>query len=92
VNKFASDGEPSDVEVHRVPIELERAQVARLAKVRAERDEVAAHGALARLEEAARGRANLMPVITDAVRAYATIGEITNALRRVFGVYQPPEF
>jgi methylmalonyl-CoA mutase, N-terminal domain len=92
VNKFTSGEAAAEVEVHRVPIELERAQVERLRRVRAERDEAAAHAALARLEEAARGTENLMPPINEAVRAYATIGEITTALRRVFGTYVPPEF
>jgi methylmalonyl-CoA mutase N-terminal domain/subunit len=93
VNRFATEGAPpSDVEVHRVPLELERAQVDRLRALRARRHELAAHRALARLEEAARGTENLMPVITDAVRAYATVGEITTALRRTFGSYAPPEF
>lgn len=92
VNKFTSGAEPADVEVHRVPIELEREQVARLHKVRAERDEAAAFRALERLETESRGTQNLMPAISTAVRAYATIGEITAALRRTFGTYVPPEF
>jgi methylmalonyl-CoA mutase N-terminal domain/subunit len=92
VNKFVTETEPAEVEVHRVPLELEREQVARLRSLRSTRDEAAAHGALARLEEEARGNANLMPAIVAAVRAYATVGEITTALRRTFGTYMPPEF
>jgi methylmalonyl-CoA mutase N-terminal domain/subunit len=92
VNRFTAGAQPADVEVHRVPIELEREQVARVRRVRADRDEAAAHRALARLEEESRGAANLMPAITEAVRAYVTIGEITTALRRTFGTYVPPEF
>ncbi len=92
VNRFVSEAEPADVEIHRVPLELEREQVARVRRVRAERHEPAAHRALGRLETEARGTANLMPAIVEAVRAYATIGEITTALRRVFGTYVPPEF
>jgi methylmalonyl-CoA mutase, N-terminal domain len=91
VNRFASDAAEA-VEVHRVPPEVERAQTARVAAVRAGRDERAAHRALERLEAAARGTDNLMPSIVEAVAAYATVGEITTALRRVFGTYVPPEF
>ena len=45
---------------------------------------------LASLREAAQGAANLMPFILNAVRAYATLGEITDVFRKVFGVYQEP--
>jgi methylmalonyl-CoA mutase N-terminal domain/subunit len=45
---------------------------------------------LAALREAAKGTANLMPFILDAVKAYATLGEITDVFREVFGVYQEP--
>jgi methylmalonyl-CoA mutase N-terminal domain/subunit len=92
VNRFATEAAPEEVDVHRVAPELEHEQIARVRRVRAERDEVAAHRALAHVEEVARGSANLMPAIGDAVRAYATIGEITTALRRVFGTHVPPEF
>ncbi len=61
----------------------------RLAKVRAERDAAAASASLARVEAAARDGSNLMPPIIDAVRAYATLGEIADAMRRVFGEYRP---
>ncbi len=92
VNKFVTEAEPAEVEVHQVPLELEREQVARLRELRASRDEAAAHRALAHLEEEARGTQNLMPAVVAAVRAYATVGEITTALRRTFGTYMPPEF
>ena len=46
--------------------------------------------ALERLESDARGAVNLMPAIRDAVMAYATVGEISDRLREVFGTYQPP--
>jgi methylmalonyl-CoA mutase N-terminal domain/subunit len=95
VSRFAEDGgggAQSDVEIHRVPIELEREQIARLRRVRAERDNDAVSRALERLVVAAKGADNLMPYIVDAVRTYATVGEITGALRRVFGTYQPPVF
>jgi methylmalonyl-CoA mutase N-terminal domain/subunit len=93
VNRFAAkDDAGTEVEVHRVPIELERAQVDRVRKVRAGRDRAAVAGALERLSVAARSTDNLMPTIVEAVRAYATVGEITGVLRRVFGTYVPPGF
>jgi methylmalonyl-CoA mutase N-terminal domain/subunit len=92
VNKFAgARAEDAAVDVHRVPLELERAQVERLDRVRRTRDAAAVSTALERLLVAAKSSDNLMPYIADAVRAYATVGEITGALRRTFGTYLPPE-
>jgi len=88
VNEYTSgDSTPSDI--LKVNPELEEKQRMRLAKVRAERDQAAASAALARVEAAARDGSNLMPPIIDAVRAYGTLGEIADAMRRVFGEYQP---
>jgi methylmalonyl-CoA mutase, N-terminal domain len=56
-----------------------------VADLRARRDNAAVGATLAALEEAARGSANLMPRILAAVEAYATLGEISDTLRRVFG-------
>ncbi len=68
-------------------------QVARLQRVRAERDHGAVAASLARLTDAAAdGKTNLMHPILDAVNAYATLGEITGVFRRVFGEYQEPVF
>jgi methylmalonyl-CoA mutase N-terminal domain/subunit len=89
VNKFRSDEEPEPV-IFRVNTQLAQAQVGRLRKVRAERDAAAAQAALQRLGGAARGTDNLMPSILDAVRAYATLGEICGELRKVWGEYRPP--
>ena len=63
---------------------------ARLRRVRAERDRAAAATALERLNATARGEDNLLPAILDAVRAYATLGEICGELRKVWGEYRPP--
>jgi methylmalonyl-CoA mutase N-terminal domain/subunit len=65
-------------------------QIERLRKVRAERDEARVCAALAALRQAAEGDENLMPRIVDAVRAYASIGEMTAVLREVFGEFQEP--
>jgi methylmalonyl-CoA mutase N-terminal domain/subunit len=66
------------------------AQVERLRRVRGERDPAAVERALARLRDAARGTTNLMPPILDAVRAYATLGEMAGALREVWGEHKEP--
>jgi methylmalonyl-CoA mutase N-terminal domain/subunit len=63
-------------------------QCQRLGSVRAGRDGQRVQAALARLAEAAAGTENLVPRLLEAVRAYATIGEICDALRAVFGVHQ----
>ena len=70
------------------PDVLER-QLGRLRQVRAERDEDAVASALARLEAVARGSENTMPATIEAVRAYATVGEISRTLAGVFGRHQP---
>jgi len=67
-------------------------QIARLEQVRRERDNQAVEKSLARLRDAARGKDNLMYPILDAVNAYATLGEITDVFRDVFGEYQEPVF
>jgi methylmalonyl-CoA mutase, N-terminal domain len=75
-------------EVLRVAPEIEQEQVARLHNLRAERDAVRTSDALRRVEQAALGSENLMPPILAAVEAYATVGEISDALRRIFGEYK----
>ncbi|MFM8409159.1 MAG: methylmalonyl-CoA mutase, partial [Alphaproteobacteria bacterium] len=88
VNQFTLDKEPMP-DILRIKPELEERQKAKVAKVRAERSAEAAAKALDRVESTARGDGNLMPVILDAVRAYCTLGEISDAMRRVFGEYRP---
>jgi methylmalonyl-CoA mutase N-terminal domain/subunit len=89
VNKFKDDEEAPKT-IFRVNTELVRVQLERLARLRAERDTTAAEAALKRLEEASRGSENLMPAILDAVRNYATLGEICGTLRKTWGEYVPP--
>jgi methylmalonyl-CoA mutase, N-terminal domain len=79
-----------DVELYGFDAKVAEAQVARLARVRRERDGRAAARALAQLHDEARGTANLMPAILEAVRAYATLGEINGALKDVFGEHKEP--
>jgi methylmalonyl-CoA mutase, N-terminal domain len=84
VNKFLGEGE-AHPPILRVDPELGRRQVTRLAELRARRDSAAVGVALAALEEAARSTANLLPRILAAVEACATLGEISDTLRHVFG-------
>jgi methylmalonyl-CoA mutase, N-terminal domain len=88
VNDFKSGSEPPG-DILKVNPAIEEKQRARLGRIRAERNQVAASKALARIGQAARGDENLMPVIIDAVRKWATLGEIADAMRAVFGEYHP---
>jgi methylmalonyl-CoA mutase N-terminal domain/subunit len=67
--------------------EVERRQVRSLKKLKRDRDARRTEACLARLRDLARGTENLMPAILEAVEAYATVGEVTNALKDVFGEY-----
>jgi methylmalonyl-CoA mutase N-terminal domain/subunit len=89
VNRFRVQ-EELDLDLLRVDPALGRRRSAELQALRARRDSDAVSGALARLEASARSGDNLMPAILTAVEAYATLGEICNVLRGVFGEYQPP--
>jgi methylmalonyl-CoA mutase N-terminal domain/subunit len=87
VNEFAVD-EPPPEGLQKIDPTLERAQVARVRATRSARDGRASAEALAALETAARGVDNLVPPILAAVKARATVGEIAEALRRVFGEHR----
>ena len=89
VNKFQKDDEEPQM-IFRVNPEAERAQRDRLARVRTERDQAAVTAALVRLDEVSRNGENLMYPIVDAVKVYASVGEICGVMRKVFGDYQPP--
>ncbi len=71
---------------------LEQQQKKKLTVVRAERNQTAAQAALGKIATVARDGGNLMPTIIDAVRSYATLGEISDAMRNVFGEYRAPSF
>ncbi|MFB6187782.1 MAG: methylmalonyl-CoA mutase family protein, partial [Halobacteriaceae archaeon] len=88
VNRFEADEEP-EIDIEEVSEEDEQAKIDQLNKIKQQRDDEAVAAKLASLREAAQGDANLMPHIIDAVKAYATVGEICNELRDVFGEYQP---
>ncbi len=84
VNRFTIEQEERPV-LLRVDPEVGKHQAARVADLRERRDNELVQQKLHALEEGATGTANLMPLIIDAVEAYATLGEISNAMRRVFG-------
>jgi methylmalonyl-CoA mutase N-terminal domain/subunit len=92
VNCYRSEGEQVDqtVELHPYKVEDARKQIAALKAVRAERDGAAVDAALARVEADARAGVNLMPAIVQAVKAYASVGEITQRMVGVFGRYREP--
>ena len=87
VNRFQVEGEEAEVELHSLDPEVERRQIERTRRVRAERDGPAAEAALRQVQETARGDANLLPPMRAALAAQCTVGEICDALREVFGTY-----
>ncbi len=87
VNKFTVENEPAP-ELLKIKEEVEIAQKKSLAAMRGGRDEAAVKAALAALQTAAKGSDNLMPHILAAVKTYATLGEIANVFREVFGVHR----
>ncbi|HEY6248729.1 MAG TPA: methylmalonyl-CoA mutase family protein [Candidatus Angelobacter sp.] len=89
VNRFQTDSdEGRAIPIQRIDPELERKQVERVRALRARRDKSAWEAAIRKVEDSARAGDNLMPHIIAAVESYATVGEISDALRRVFGEYQ----
>ncbi|MEO6526102.1 MAG: methylmalonyl-CoA mutase family protein [Gemmatimonadaceae bacterium] len=92
VNEFVSEGDALDIPLLRIGAEVDADQRARLAKVRAERDQALCDAHLDRLRTAARGAENVMPHILDCARAYCTLYEIRRALVDVVGAYREPVF
>jgi len=87
VNDFVAE-EPRTIPTLRIDADIERSQIARLNALRAKRDSALAKSSLAELQRRAATSENLLPAILASVEAYATVGEISDALRRVFGEYQ----
>ncbi|MDQ6691785.1 MAG: methylmalonyl-CoA mutase family protein, partial [Candidatus Dormibacteraeota bacterium] len=90
VNRFVTSAE-APIEITRVEARGEEEQRSRVADVRRERDPGKAHGCLDRLESEARGSANLLYPMKEALAAYCTIGECCDRLRKVFGEHQPQQ-
>ena len=87
VNKYV-DADAPGVNVFRIDPDIERRQIERVRAVRASRSERESRAALDAVEHAARGSDNLVPPIIAAVEQRATLGEIADTMRRVFGEYQ----
>jgi methylmalonyl-CoA mutase N-terminal domain/subunit len=87
VNRFQLEEEPP-VNVLRIDPALEQAQIERVRALRKRRDAVKTNAALEKLQQAATTSENLLPHILDCVEVYATVGEISNTLRRVWGEYR----
>jgi len=87
VNQFQTEEEPLQ-DILRIPPEVERLQKEKLAQVKKERSPENVKIALAELRSTAQGTSNLVPSILKAVKAYATVGEISDILREVFGEYR----
>jgi methylmalonyl-CoA mutase, N-terminal domain len=89
VNAFTDEGDEQRPAPQAIDADLEARQVERTRSVRASRDQAAADAALAALERAAAGTENLVPRIRESVEADVTLGEISHALRRVWGEHRP---
>jgi len=90
MNKFQIEEKPAEGLLRIDPV-VEKAQVRNLQSLKASRDNAQVEKKLKALEEAAGTDSNLMPFIIDAVRTYASEGEICSVLRKVFGEYHPTE-
>jgi len=87
VNEYANGGDGTEVPLHRLDPEIERRQIERTRKVRAARDATRAEAALTGVLEAARGTANLLYPMREALAAHCTVGEICDVLRAELGAY-----
>jgi methylmalonyl-CoA mutase, N-terminal domain len=88
VNRF-QEAESAEPELQRISDDEVARQIARLKELRANRDDAVVKKALAGVEDTARGTDNLLPPMKEALRARATLGEVSDVLRRVFGEYRP---
>jgi len=86
------EGESAEVPTLVINENVRERQLARLEQAKARRDNGAVANTLEKLKQAARGGDNTMPATIEAVRAYATLGEICDALRDVYGLYEEPAF
>jgi len=92
VNKYEMEDESAQIPILVIDESVREHQVERLQQTRDRRDVGAVANALEKLRRAARAEENTMPSTIEAVRAYATLGEICSALRDVYGIYEEPAF
>lgn len=90
INKYQIEEEEKNIEFHVYNEDQAKKQIERMNKVKNERDNKKVENELKRLRKAAEGNENLMPYFIDCVKCYATIGEITDVLRDVFGEFKEP--
>ena len=88
VNKYVDDKELGEQEVLKADLSVGQRQVDRLNKMKGERDNAAVEASLTALKKACEGTENLMPYIIEAVKDYATLGEICGTMKEVFGEYR----
>ncbi|MGQ9670346.1 MAG: acyl-CoA mutase large subunit family protein [Desulfosoma sp.] len=91
INKYTME-EPEPANLLKVDMKVGEIEAAKLKKLRAERDQARWKAALQRLREVSQSEENVMPAVIDAVKARATIGEICDVWREIFGEYRPKEF
>uniref|UniRef100_A0A832A046 Methylmalonyl-CoA mutase n=1 Tax=Desulfacinum infernum TaxID=35837 RepID=A0A832A046_9BACT len=91
INKYTME-EPEPTNLLKVDMKVGEIEAAKLKKLRAERDQATWKAALDRLREVSQSDENVMPAVIDAVKARATIGEICDVWREIFGEYRPKEF
>lgn len=89
VNQFVAE-DKHDHEILEIGAEVEQKQLGKLRRLKQERDNSQVKEVLGRVREVAVGQENIMPVLIDAVEVYATVGEISDVLRDVFGEYREP--
>ena len=92
VNRFQNKDEQLEIPILKIGKDAEQKQVQSLAKVKAERDQSKVDSCLERLKQAAEADRNVMPELIDCSRAYATVGEMVEVLRVVYGEYREPAF
>ncbi len=92
VTEFANADEKIEIPILEIDASVERDQLERLKRTKAERDNIAVAAALEQLKTAAQGTHNLMPFLLKCAHVYTTIGEITETLKSVFGEYKEPPF
>ncbi|HEX8283020.1 MAG TPA: methylmalonyl-CoA mutase family protein [Pyrinomonadaceae bacterium] len=92
VNKYSMEGERTEIPILVINENVRERQVERLERAKSKRDQGEVSNALDKLKKAAGAGDNTMPATIEAVRAYATLGEICDALRDVYGLYEEPAF
>ncbi|MHA1653157.1 MAG: methylmalonyl-CoA mutase family protein, partial [Candidatus Thorarchaeota archaeon] len=91
VNEYVLEGEEIKIPVLKIDPEVEKKQIERLNRVRRERDNKKVQEVLDKLRKASEGDENVMPYVVEAVKAYASIGEICDVWREVFGEWEEPK-